>query len=177
MINDAETSATLACLTLHRALDDLEAEAQHAVDGEDLAELAAVHVDLTRARRRLAMVAAFIEDALADAMPDKVLELPGLPSLELRSGKKRTAWQSLDLFDELLHRCAVDPDTGEVIDDPDMLRARIRDVLAECVPFTGSLGWRVKALAAAGITVDEWCTTTPGRPTVQVHEAAIEAVA
>lgn len=160
----AETSATIAVRTLHMALDDLDAEAQHAVDLADVEELAALHVDLTRAKRRLAVIAGAVEDALVDVMPDKIVEIPGLPPIELRSGARRTRWDTDAIVSALAREAEGD-------------LAALLDSLMDCAPFTPSMGWRSTRLKAHGIDPDEVSETKPGRKTIQVHEDAVEAVA
>lgn len=171
-IDIADTSALLVARGLHHVIDALDTEAQHAIDGADVEELAHLHVALVKAKQRLATICTIVEQVLVDVMPDKRLELPGLPVLERRRGTDRKAWQSVDLLDELFRRAVVDTTTGEVLDDEALIRQRLHEVLVDCVPFTGSLGWRVTALRDLGIEPDEWCQTSPGRVSIQVHEEA-----
>lgn len=167
-----DTSAVLTARGLHHVLDDLDTEAGHACDHGDVEELARLHVAIVKAAQRLATIRGAVEATLADVMPDKRLELPGLPVLERRRGTDRKAWQSVDLLDELFRRAVVDVETGEVLDDEALIRQRLHEVLVDCVPFTGSLGWRTTALRDLGLDPDEWCETKPGRVSVQIHEEA-----
>lgn len=171
-IDLADTSAILTARGLHHVLDELDTEAANAIDTADVEELAHLHVALVKARQRLATICTIVEQVLVDVMPDKRLELPGLPVLERRRGTDRKAWQSVDLLDELFRRAVVDTETGEVLDDEALIRQRLHEVLVDCVPFTGSLGWRVTALRDLGLDPDEWCETKPGRTSIQIHEEA-----
>lgn len=119
-------------------------------------------------KRDISDLARRAEDALAASMPAKeVRDLPGLPPFERRKGSDRKAWQSADLLREIVHQHRhVNPETGEITVDTDALL----DALKAAVPFTGSLGWRVKALRELGLDPDEWCETKPGRVAIQWHE-------
>lgn len=164
-----ETSADFAVRTLALALDDLDPEMQHAIDLGDVEELARLHLSLTESKRRLGVIASAVEQALFDVMPDKRLELPGLPVMEKRSSKTRKDWQSAGLLDRLCDLATVDPATGEVLPVDRGYVDRLQALLLDCAPFTSSMGWRVSALRSLGFDVDEWCSTGPGRSTVQIH--------
>lgn len=137
----------------------------------DVEALARLYVQLAEAKARMADWCRDTEQALADVMPDKRLELEDLPVLERRQGKDRKKWRSDELLSYLVRGALVDPETGEVETDPLALRDRLVSELTACVPFTGSLGWRVMALRERDVPIDEFCETFPGKVTVQVHEA------
>jgi hypothetical protein len=109
-----------------------------------------------------------VEDDVARLLPEKRAVVEGLGVIERRQSSERRAWRSDELLDELLRLAVADPETGEVLDDEAAIRARFVQVLVDCVPFTGSLKWRLEALRELGIDPDEWCETKPGRTTVQV---------
>lgn len=98
-----------------------------------------------------------VEDMTAGLMDRKVIVEEGI-GMERRQGKDRRAWQSEELLRRLVGDRLVDPETGE----------NLYETLIECVPFTGSLGWRVTALRKHGIDPEEWCDETPGRVSVRV---------
>ena len=133
--------------------DSLDGIADEAIAAGDVEELARLFLTLKDQARRLSDLARAVEDRLAEVMPDKLLELPGLPVMERRTGTTRTKWQSVDLFDHISRQFSIDD-------------------VRECLPLTGSLGWRTGKLRDLGLQVDEWCTTTPGRVSVQVHQKA-----
>lgn len=105
---------------------------------------------------------------LAALMPSKVVELPGLGTLERKGGKDRKAWMHDDLFRVLLARSRderrADPETGEY-ESPEEAAVR---VIRECA---GVGYWRVEPLRKRGLSVDEYCTSTPAPPTVILREA------
>lgn len=149
----------------------LDTAAQDAITTGDVEELAAMHVELARFAADLRMICRAVEQRLADVMPDKTIELDGLPVLERRRGTKRNHWHSDELVKLLVHR-AIDPDEDGVI--PGTITEaveRTTDLLTRCAPFTPSMGWRVTALKALDIDPDEWCETAPGPVSVQIHEA------
>ncbi len=112
------------------------------------------------------------EATLAELMPSKTCELPGLPAFERRQGADRKRWQSADLV-SLLVRRGVDPDgTGEVTAEQMRMVDGVVRELTECAPFTGSMGWRVTALKERDIPVDEFCEVSPGRVSIQWHGEA-----
>lgn len=152
----------------HATIAELE-QLTTTIDEGDVETLAQVHLDLAELKHRVTLAARAVEERLADVMPDKRLELPGLPVMERKKGTDRKKWQSGDLLDELLRHAAFDAETGAVIDDELILRQRIHETLTACVPFTGSLGWRVTALRDLGLDPDEWCETAPGRISVVIH--------
>lgn len=89
-----------------------------------------------------------VEQALVDVMPDKRLDLDGLPPLERRQGTTRKAWDH-DRLVPLVVRLALDPDgTGEFPTDPIDVMDRVVGALTKVYPFT------------------------PGRVSVQIHEEA-----
>lgn len=90
-IDLADTSALHGARLLQIALDDLDPEAGNAIDTGDVEELAHLHVALTKVRQQLATICTLVEQALVDVMPDKRIELDGLPPLERRQGTDRKA--------------------------------------------------------------------------------------
>lgn len=100
--------------------------------------------------------------ALAEAMPTKIVELPGFGVLERKAGNKRTRWDHESLLRVVLARSRderlCDPSTGEYEDSGE---AAVR-VLAECA----RMEWRVTPLRARGLQVDEFCEVEKAPPTV-----------
>ncbi len=125
-------------------------------------------VTLRQRRRDVDMAILDAEDSLVEVMAEHSmweLEVDGIGVVKRRSGSKRTQWKHDDLW-RAMGRLAqesrsVDPDTGEVESVAD---AYARLVVAACAPNY----WRVGALTAAGLDVDEYCEKVVGRPTIQV---------
>lgn len=168
----ADTSALHGARLLQITLNDLNPEAANACDTGDVEELAHLHVALTKTRQQLATICSTVEAALADVMTDKRLDLDGLPPLERRQGATRKAWDH-DRLVPLVVRLALDPDgTGEFPTDPVDVMDRVVGMLTKVYPFTPSTNPRVGELRALDIDPDEWCETSPGRVSVQIHEEA-----
>jgi len=128
--------------------------------------------DLIGSRRALSDIIATLEAELVDLMPDRRVELDGLPPFERRKATVRKRWQSDDLVRRLC-RDALDPDgTGEIPGTPMAAVDAVVSALTECAPFTPSMQWRAGALRDRGLDVDEWCESSPGPVRVQWHEAA-----
>ena len=155
----ADTSALHGARLLQIALNDLNPEAAHACDTGDVEELAHLHVALTKTRQQLATICTLVEQALVDVMPDKRLDLDGLPPLERRQGTDRKAWDYEAVVSALAREAGGD------------LMALLESI-KECAPMTPSMQWRVGALRKHGLDPDEFCTASPGRVSIQVHEEA-----
>lgn len=109
-----------------------------------------------------------IERDLADLMPDKLHEVPGVGVLERRKGTDRKAWDWPELLPRLIRSC-VDPDgTGEIPDAGEVIE-RMRSLIVDVIGVTPSKGPRVRPLRDLGFEPDEWCESKPGRVSVQLH--------
>ena len=115
-------------------------------------------------RKQLSDLERHVEDHVAALMPDKRIVVPGL-GMERRTSKDRRAWQSEEILTHLWMQTWVD-ENGEITDDATH-SAQFLAAVKACVPFTGSLGWRVKALAEYGIDAEDYAEVTPGRTSVQ----------
>lgn len=125
----------------------------------DLAEmaeaLALVREVITRARS----IEALLVDTIAATMTGPQADVDGW-RVERTRPRNRKAWDSEGLLSELARRADVDPETGEVF-DAETARKRLIEAIRACVPLTGSLGWRTRALREWGIDPDEWCESSP----------------
>lgn len=86
----------------------------------------------------------------------------GAGTAETRRTIRRTAWDSPAVLEQVV-RNAIDPDgTGEIPDVPAMeLVATVVKAIAECAPFTPSMGWRTTALRARGVDFTDLCNESP----------------
>lgn len=141
-------------------LDDLAGLA-HLVDAFDR-----IMVQAKEARAEAA-------EALARALPfgTSVASFDGLPAMTPRFPKDRSGWNS----DALAHRVRreilspareVDQETGEIVEVYPTAQ-EVYSALTDVVSVTGS-NVKVKGLKNLGIDPDEFCTATPGTPTVQI---------
>ena len=161
MYADDENSITLCINGIALALDELDAETQIAVDDGDAEELARSFVALHAAKRRLDLIHRTLEEALAEALPFGVTEIPGLPPVEKKQGKERTKWDTDAVISALARHAEGD------------LMVLLDDIKA-CAPMTPSMKWRVRALRERDINPDEFCQSLPGRLAVQIHGEAPE---
>lgn len=159
MYADDENSITLCIRGISLALDELDAETQIAVDDGDAEELARSFVALHDAKRRLDLIHRTLEEALAEALPFGVTEIPGLPPVEKKQGRERTKWDPDAVIAALARRAR-----GDLL--------TLLDDIKACAPITPSMQWRVGALRKHGLDPDEFCQTSPGRVSIQVHEEA-----
>lgn len=151
-------------------LDDL-------YDAGDAPALAWNLIQILEHRRQLGDLARQCEDFLIEIAPwsGGQVEFDGLPVMELRSGRVRKQWDTEAVVSSL-RRHLLDPaGTGE-LPAPEVVEA-VEEALAVCaavLPLSPSNGPRVRALApivrSQGHDVDEFCESTPGRQTVQIHE-------
>lgn len=155
----ADTAALHAARLLKVAIDDLDPEATSAIAIGDVEELAHLHVTLTKANQQLATIRTLVEAALVDVMPDKRIELDGLPPLERRQGTDRKGWDYEAVVSALAREAQ-----GDLM--------ALLEAIKECAPMTPSMQWRVGALRKHGLDPDEFCTTSPGRQSIQIHEEA-----
>lgn len=167
-----DTSALLGARVLADMIDALDPEAQLAITGEDVEELAHLHVSLTRSAQRLSTIKAAVEAALVEVMPYGVVEIPGIPALEKHKGNDGEKWDTEGLVPKVVQR-GLDPEgTGEFPADPMVAVDLAVKALTAAAPFTPSMKWRKKALRSLGLDPDEWSSSTPGRWSVQIHEEA-----
>lgn len=134
----------------------------------ELAELAKSLSVIDREIRALREQRDHIVAAIVAAMPSKVVELPGVGSLERKKGNDRRRWDHETLLRVVLARSRderrADPETGEYEDAGE---AAVR-VLAECAHVDY---WRAAALKARGLDPDEYCESSPAPPSVIFREA------
>ncbi len=153
---------------LRTAIMRADADRARLAEAGDTTALAFGLADLRALSRDLSMLARAVEDDVARLMASKTMTVDGLGTLERRRGTERRQWDSEALFATLV-RSELDPDgTGELPPAAETLE-RVRALVADTMPLTGSFGWRVTALRARGVDPDEWASCTPGRTTVQIH--------
>lgn len=151
-------------------LDDLEDEASDLLGTTGIPALAVLLDEVRSVRQALGLRERAIEDLLTDVMFEDTMEVPGLGVVQRRQGKDRKGWDSEGLLSTVIRR-SLDPEqTGELPDLPEAVE-RIRIGVLAAAPLTASTGWRVTALKALDLDPDEWCTTSPGRASVQITKA------
>lgn len=97
---------------------------------------------------------------LADAGVRDPQEVDGIGTVQLRKGNKRKEWDHSGLASRVLDRHLTTAGTGEM-PSPWTVRDWLLEVLAPSY-------WRVGVLKQLDIDPDDYCQTSPGRPTVQI---------
>lgn len=143
-------------------------------DAGDYQAIAWNLVHLNRLRTELTILYRAVEDALVAIMPERELEVDGLPRLERKHGVDRKAWDWDALLSEVRRPIVCDPETGELRSE-DVRDAvdRLLDEIRAVAPLTPSSGARAKALRDRGLDPDEFCTAVAGRDTVRIHEVTL----
>jgi hypothetical protein len=88
---------------------------------------------------------------------DRKGEIPGVGTFEIRGGKDRREWKHQDLAAEVTRKHL--EATGDF--EPAALVAAI-------LAAAQVTGWRVTVLKPQGIDPDQYCSSSPGRSTVQI---------
>jgi len=140
------------------------------IDG-DMPALLTLLADLREQRRQLALAEAYAETACARAMPANKFEAPGLFA-ERRGGRSRKEWDHPRVAWRVASAAAVSKSTGEMLVDPDRLRAVVDAFVAASTP-----GWRVTVLREMGVEFDDACVVEAGRRTVTVQRTELAAAA
>lgn len=138
-------------------------------DSGDYEELIRGLVPLQALLRELRDLDTYAKEKTAEVLPERVVTVEGVGTVQRRAGSMRRKWDSEELLRRLVFQTLADPDTGE-------LRARdalgavdeVYRLVLDVMPVTPSMGWRTTALKARGFDPDEWCEATQGKPTVQV---------
>lgn len=113
--------------------------------------------------------------------PYGVTELVGVGLVTVRRTKDRKEWAhdrwKSDVRSRIIEReldadglpdTVVDPDTGNVIELPDLLHG----VIEQAQDVHGAGAPKLTALKALGLNGDDYCTTIKGRHTVQIDTAS-----
>lgn len=141
------------------------------LDSAEEIEALDVLATVRAARIALAEVEAVVEGRAAKLMSGDVVEWPGGVA-ERHYGSKRTEWRHDDVLRKVVQLVtqvvAADATSGEV---DEMLAAYLADAVDQ-VMATHRPEWRVTALKKIGIDPGDFCTTRPGRTTVQINTAA-----
>jgi hypothetical protein len=156
-----------------KVLGDLLKEAEDAkqnyADPElrvSLAEVLARHLDeLQTCRKDLHGLEASVVSKLARVMPVDRLEFAGLLLIR-RPGLDRKEWDHPGLARAVTLPFALNPETGEI----DSAAAEYGGlVVAELLKHAQISYWRKGTLEAAGVDLDEYCQTSPGKASVELQ--------
>jgi hypothetical protein len=147
--------------TLRAAITALEDQAKALHEAGDLTTLAHGLADLATLRRDLGTLSQSVEAMVADLMPQKKVEVPGLGAIERRRSTDRKTWRwdeiNRDVWPLLLAK-----HDGEIM-------AAVAEFL-EMVSLTGSKAPKLAVFRdRLGLDPDEYAECTPGRTTVQIH--------
>lgn len=170
LVDVDSVAATLAALTL--AVEAVDTTTLAHIDADGSAETALCLLGKVRTDRiRLAQVEASIEAEAVRRMRAKHLdrfELPGIGLFERHSGNSRKEWDHAGVAGRVVQTLLVDPNTGEPApDEYKDFAYLLRDRLLEAARPE----WRVTALRTLGIDPSDFCTTTPGRSSIQFTAA------
>jgi hypothetical protein len=157
------------------ALGSFQDQCEWMADERDLPNLAQLLDALREVKDRVKAIEGDIVPVAAELMGQQQVQV-GDFKLERFGGKDRKAWQSGSIWSELVRRSRFDRETGAELSDVDA-RQRLIEMAFACVPFTGSLGWRTRALRSFGIDPDEYCESTPAPFRVEVHHVTDEGSA
>ena len=98
-----------------------------------------------------------VKKHIAATMPERIVSVPGVGTVERKMKITRRNWDSDELLRKIVVNALVDKETGEIPSSPiEAVEAVVAEIKA-CVPFTGSTSWRVGALKERGFDPDEWC--------------------
>ena len=138
----------------------------------EFVDLVAQLMELTDQKRAITDQIIEVEDLLVSTLRHAnlwMVEIPGLPPIKRRGGKRRTAWQHEDIFAEL-RMLVRDPkwrlgslgrESGE-IESPEEAVARH---IQRCAHVDY---WRVEDLRKRGLHPDEYCSVSYGRQTIEI---------
>jgi hypothetical protein len=150
-----------AASTVDRSLGDLlDADDEDALD---LTEWSEVWDGLDQIIQRLRSSQAVVRSRIAQFKPFDALILPGGNALKFNKGKDRKAWDHARIAGVVIEKIiqeARDPDTGAMTVPPSQLLLRVLD-------FAHVDYWKKKPCAGVGVTVDNYCDSTPGELTIQ----------
>jgi hypothetical protein len=129
-------------------------------------------IELHKVRSEIAALKfkeAELADNLASEMTEDKLEVAGVGVFERRRQTSRKSWDHQGVFVDLQKKARdgelrkVDEATGEVVpEDPIELAFRV-------VREAANPSWRVTYLRSAGLNPDEYCSTTYGGYSIQIH--------
>jgi hypothetical protein len=149
-------------------LDSLDAQRQHLADQGDLEALAYGLVALRAIKTQVDALTRATENDVADLMPSKMVEVPGVGLLERRQGAKKTVWDSDAVLREVVKAAIVGPDGELPATVMEAVHVLVEALKAAAPVDTPSFGWRVGGLKALDIDPTEYRTQEPGRISVQV---------
>lgn len=149
---------------LHAAIEAADAHREHLARIRDVDALAIGLVELRAIRQHFTDLIGNVEANVADLMPSKRYEVPGVGVFERRKGTDRKAWRWDEVLNDVLPRLLAKHE-GSYLD-------AVGELMGTVVPLTASNGPRVKPLRDLGLDPDEYAETKPGKVSVQIHGAS-----
>jgi hypothetical protein len=145
---------------IRTARENASLDAPVVASDENLPALLTALYDLRNERKELAEIESYLErhaTTLARQMKIKKGEVPGVGAFEVRGGKDRKEWDHVGLSSAVVDR-HLEAVGGEV--EPKAIAHALLEAAA--VSY-----WRVTKLKELDIPADEYCSSSPGRSTVQ----------
>jgi hypothetical protein len=158
--------------TIATAAYDLTTIDAFLAKSDDVGDLAHVLASLRDLRNTVAMLCDTAERRLAEAMPDRAVEVPGVGLVERHRKTSRKGWDNEALLRDLKSRLLATED-GEPLDGPSVLE-RVQEVFR----LSGNNA-RVTALRdVLGVReLDEYCQEEALGYSVQIHGGVVSDVA
>lgn len=155
---------------LEVALALLDESTLDGIDGQTLEAATEYLIRLQEAKRVLADVTRRFEQLVVSLMPQRVVQLDGVGTLERHGGRDYRGWDHARLISLLAARAAdrrVDRDTGEIL-PPAVFAQAVADLIAKCAAI---YKWKVTGLREEGIDPEQFCEVVEKDPTVSISRA------
>lgn len=152
-----EGSETNAIEATRVAINDMALHAKELAESGDYVALISGLLPLQQIMGDLRILESEVKRYIVDTMPDKMVTVEGVGTVERLAKITRRNWDSEELLRLIVRDALVDQETGEIPSSPMEAVDRVMTEIKAVVPFTGSTSWRVGELKKRGIDPDEWC--------------------